>query len=85
LKGRSTKERFAGYKNHYVDSPVTQNTPLETLETVQIMGADRILWGTDAPLDDFAHRLGVILDLPISEEEKLAIFGGNARRLLGLA
>lgn len=84
LQGRSTKERFAAYPNLYVDTPYTQNTVLETLETVQILGAGRILWGTDAPLDDFAHRLGVILDLPISEEEKLQIFGGNARRLLGL-
>lgn len=84
LKGRSTKERFAAYPNFYVDTPVTQNTVLEALETVQVMGTDRILWGTDAPLDDFAHRLGVILDLPISEAEKLAIFGGNARRLLGI-
>jgi len=84
IKGRSAKERFAAYPNLYLDTPLTQNTVLEALESVRIFGADRILWGTDAPLDDFAHRLGVILDLPISEEEKLQIFGGNARQLLGL-
>lgn len=84
IAGRRAKERLAAYTNLYVDTPFTQNTVTEALESVRIFGADRILWGTDAPLDDFAHRLGVILELPIPDEDKLKIFGGNARRVLAL-
>jgi aminocarboxymuconate-semialdehyde decarboxylase len=47
-----------------------------------IVGADRLLFGTDDPyLDvDASH----VTSLPIPEHEKAAILGGNAARLLGM-
>lgn len=84
IKGTATKQRLAEYPNLYVDTCHTQNTVWEAEETVSILGPDRVLWGTDAPLDDFAQRLGIILSLGISDGDKAKILGGNAIRLLGL-
>lgn len=82
LKGEAIKQRFAGYPNFYIDCAASQNTCWECAENLRIFGAERILWGTDAPLLDFAHGLGIIIDLPMREEERRLILGGNALRLL---
>ncbi len=62
-------------------------------EGVQACGADRVLWGTDYPLDLYPHDGGVgtmggfLSDaraaLPVAATQN--ILGGNAARLLGLA
>lgn len=85
IKGERDKRRLAGYPNLYLDTALTQNVPWESAETLRIFGPERLLWGTDAPLDDFAQRLGIILDLPMSDDDRRLIFGGNALRLLGLS
>ena len=46
-------------------------------------GPERILFGTDNPWSDAAESLAFIRALPITEEEKGAILGGSARKLLG--
>lgn len=51
---------------------------------VRAFGAERILFGSDchwgSPQNDLQH----IRRLPLSGEEKAAILGGNAKRLLGI-
>jgi len=84
INGEPAKRRFAAYPNLRLETCLTQNTLWEAEETVRIFGARRILWGSDAPLSDFAHRLGIVLDLDMTEEDKRAILGGNARELLAL-
>lgn len=49
---------------------------------VRIFGADRILFGTDSPWTDPQTELRHIRALPLTSEEKAAILGGNAKRLL---
>jgi len=46
-------------------------------------GADRILFGTDSPWTDQSGEARAIGALPLTEIEKTAILGGNARGLLG--
>ena len=64
--------------------------PLETmsqeqfLRFVQVFGAERLLFGTDSPWGDQKKSVEVIQNLPISQEEKDAILGKNAVKLLGL-
>ena len=54
------------------------------LRMVHVFGTDRILFGTDSPWSDQADYLRLHRALPLTEEERAAILGGNARRLLGL-
>ena len=51
---------------------------------IQFAGVDRILAGSDYPhqIGSIPLMLGAIRGLPISEEDKAAILGENARRLL---
>lgn len=61
---------------------------LERLSTEQFLamkeafGADRLLFGTDSPWEDQAAEVARIRALPILEQEKAAILGGNAEKLL---
>ena len=50
----------------------------------EAMGYDKVLFGSDSPWTDQAESVALIKNLPISEEKKNAILGGNAARLLGL-
>ena len=68
----------------YVD---TANSNVHShLANIELMGADHLLFGTDSPplatpLDD---ATGMVRELPISDADKQAILGENARRLFGL-
>ncbi|MGI0131908.1 MAG: amidohydrolase family protein [Thermoplasmata archaeon] len=53
---------------------------LENL-VVSVGAVDRILYGSDWPLEPIATAVDRILGLPLSDEEKERILGGNARRL----
>ena len=64
-----------------------ENPPLSRdrfLGMVSRHGAGRILFGTDSPWGDQKKSVEVIQNLPISQEEKDAILGKNAVKLLGL-
>ena len=51
---------------------------------VRKFGAQRLLFGTDSPWGDQSADVASIRALPLSSEERDAILGGNAQRLLGL-
>lgn len=55
------------------------------LRFVDVFGADRILFGTDSPWGDQKKSLETIRALPLSPEQKDAILGGNAAKLLHLS
>lgn len=54
------------------------------LRFIAAFGARRLLFGTDSPWGDQSADMARIRTLPISEEEKAAILGGNAQALLEL-
>jgi len=85
--GSSSPQSFhklAHYPNFHIETASTQNTRWFMGEAVEALGPERVLWGTDAPLDDFAHRWGFVLDSDLSEDEQRLVLGGNAARLLKL-
>lgn len=77
-------ERLADCPNFHVDTPASSNLAWCIREAAAILGTDRILWGTDAPLADFAQRLGVVLDSGLPDDDLRKILGLNAARLLRL-
>ncbi len=51
---------------------------------VRAFGAERVLFGTDSPWGGQSDALRRFRALPLTEEERAAILGGNAQRLLEL-
>jgi uncharacterized protein len=55
------------------------------LEGILMVGsADRILYGSDWPLLDLKVALSLVTSLDLTEQDRAAILGGNARRLFRL-
>jgi predicted TIM-barrel fold metal-dependent hydrolase len=58
-------------------------TALGALETVVgKVGADRVIFGSGAPILSVAGALSYVLSAEISDEDKAKILGGNIRRIL---
>jgi predicted TIM-barrel fold metal-dependent hydrolase len=53
-------------------------------QVIQLVGADKILFGSDYPLLAQGRLLKEINSLDLAPETKSLILGGNARRLLGI-
>jgi predicted TIM-barrel fold metal-dependent hydrolase len=53
-------------------------------KAVEILGAERVLFGSDAPGRAYAAQLAKVQYADISERDKALLLGGNAARLLGL-
>ena len=71
-------------KGEYLVEAPDALTDAEFISLVRTIGTDRVLFGSDYP---FLHpEWGVrrILSLDLTDEEKGAILGGNAARILGL-
>jgi len=62
-------------------------TPQQILDAIAQVGAELFIFGLDFPYnleEDTRMGLEVIRSLPISDEQKAMILGGNLRRELGL-
>lgn len=69
-------------KRIYVDSS-GDKTLANFISSLELFGADHILWGSDYPAKkDMAVSMRVLDDLELSEEEKKKILGGNLERIL---
>lgn len=79
-------ERYLVGRDVYFDTGVVlDKMPREQfLRMVKNHGADRILFGTDAPWGEPAKYVQILKDMPLTEEEREKIFAENACRLLGL-
>ena len=53
-------------------------------QVVQLVGADKILFGTDYPLLSQRRMVNDVRELDLPEETKSLILSGNARRILGI-
>lgn len=86
LIGWDDTEKYLVGKDVYLDTAYSYGMlpPKIATPIIKAHGADKILMGSDAPWSNPAHYVEFIECLAISYEEKQAILGGNAQRLLGL-
>ena len=52
-------------------------------EFVRRVGSRKVLWGSDMPFLNAVQQIGRVLFAKISDDDKRAVLGGNARRLFG--
>lgn len=79
-----TFRRRVQYSNLHAETASTQNQWWYMDDARKVLDPERILWGTDAPFDDFAQRFGIVLDSDLTEDEQRKVLGGNAARLVKL-
>ena len=76
--------RIAEQRPNVMLDPTISRIPRGLIERmVQAVGAEKIVWGSDAVFLDQAHQLGKLLAAKITDEQKKTIFSGNAKRILG--
>ena len=73
-------------RNIYFDSAASPflYTPNVFTNAVNLVGPDKVLFGTDYPLISHKRLLAQVESQSLDPETKAAVLGGNARRLLGL-
>lgn len=80
-----TRKHLAG-KSVYLDTAYCYGsiTPRFAKEVIDIHGADKILFASDAPWNSPSQDIELVKCFGLSEEEEKAVLGENARKLLGL-
>ena len=79
-------EAYLVGKPVYFDTGVVLDTMTEEqfLRIARNHGADKILFATDSPWAAQTEFIRLLKQMPLTQEEKEQILGGNARRLLGI-
>lgn len=78
-------ERYLVGRDIYFDTSYSMaDLGRERMSTlIKAHGTEKVLFGTDSPWTDQKAEVEAIRGLDLTEEEKTAILGGNAERLLG--
>ena len=76
----------AALKNVYFDTAISPflYSPQVYGHVVQLVGAEKILFGSDYPVISQRRFLKEINGLDLSEDVKTKILSGNAKKLLGI-
>ena len=72
----------AKYKNVWIDHSGTLVGSNDLQHTIDLVGVDRVLFGSDMPIT-YAGAYGQVLEAKISEEDKQKIFWKNTAQLFG--
>ncbi len=79
--GRALYARVQTTPNLYVDLSGSAAHRGALRKLIDFVGADKILYGSDFPMFDFAWELGRVTLADIADEEKRRICGNNARSI----
>lgn len=71
-------------KNVYLETTSIPPVRGALEQTVERVGAERIIFGSDAPLRAFEHQIGLIVASRLPDSHKRRILGLNLMELLGL-
>ena len=72
------------YKNVYLDTAAVHWISYFLEQAIFEAGADKIIFGTDAPWFHQAPAIAFINDIEVSDTDKMKILGGNIARILNL-
>jgi len=77
------QHKFSYYVEHgNILVTTSGNTSKEAFEcTMKVFGIDKIMFGSDYGYEDFGEQTGFIKNLPISEEDRNKVWGGNFERI----
>ena len=67
---------------HWAEDDLKMLNAAQFMKFVKIFGAERILFGTDSPWSSARTSIDFIKNLPLDDDDKAKILGGNAQRLL---
>lgn len=73
------------YPNIYLDLCFSAAPRGMVAKLVNEVGADKVVWGSDAYFYSEAQQIGKVIAADISEEAKAQVLGGNAKRILARA
>lgn len=82
--GQESTSLAQSHANYYLDLAGSQHRRGALEDLVARVGADRVVFGSDAPLFDFAYQIGRVLGADLDEAQRYAILRGNALRLFRL-
>lgn len=71
------------YRNAYLDLCDTGRLNGVIEKMVRLAGPQKVLFGTDAPMQSFTFVMGAVLGAAITDDEKKMILRENALRILG--
>jgi predicted TIM-barrel fold metal-dependent hydrolase len=71
-------------EGYYASEDLSLLNEEQFLHMVRTFGADRILYGSDSPWERQRESIEWLQNLPLTPQEKTAIFSGTAKKLLGL-
>ena len=54
-------------------------------QALDVLGPDRVMFGSDADLNDMSKQIGVYHDAGMTPQERRQVLSGNAKRVFGLA
>lgn len=80
--GERGAQDIAPYPNVIVDTSGGEPETGILEYAVAVLGAERIVFGSDAPGRDFAIQLSKVVGAELSEEDRQLILSGNMQRLL---
>jgi len=72
------------HRNVLVDTAGSQPARGILAEAVRRLGAERVVFGTDLPIRDYASVLGRLEEMPLTDRQRRLILGANAAGLLRL-
>jgi len=70
--------------NIHVEHCYSRGSHFPVIETLQILGPERVLFGSDQTLLSVGAAVGMYLDAGMTAEERTLVLAGNARRLFRL-
>ena len=69
------------YDNVYIEFSGSDPHSGQVDYTVAEVGASRLIWGGHGPSRSYSTELSKVLDADLTHDQRLAIFGGNLRRI----